>query len=151
MKTFFTPEAGPSSEAVALAAEQTIPDLVAQVYEAAPAAERGHLLEQLLQPLGALSLVAVANGIFAGLRFRGGWQELHVRLEDIQDVRANDVMALVDHAQQVSVEAVDGLAQLLLASPILSGSAAAVLLVSVLIRRARARASGLAESDAEAS
>jgi hypothetical protein len=75
----------------------TIPHLVAQVYEAAPAAERGHLLEQLLRPLGALSLVAVADGIFAKIRFRSGWQDLNVRLEDIQNVRASHVMALVEN------------------------------------------------------
>lgn len=124
------------------AAEITIPELVAEVYEGAPATERGHLLEQLLRPLGVLSLVAIADGIFAKIRFRSGWQDLNVRLDDIQNVRASHVAALVDHAQQVSVEAVDGLAQMLTASPVLSGSAAAVLLVAVLLERARTRQSG---------
>ena len=45
------------------AAEITIPELVAEVYEGAPATERGHLLEQLLRPLGVLSLVAIADGM----------------------------------------------------------------------------------------
>ena len=119
--------------------EITIPQLVAEVYEAAPAVERGHLLEVLLRPLGVLSLVAVADGVFAKLRFRSGWQSLSIRLEDLQSVRSADVVALVDHAQQVSVETVDGLAQMLSASPVLSGSAAAALLITVLVQRARAR------------
>jgi len=116
-----------------------IPALLAEVYEAAPAVERGRLLEQLMRPLGMLSLVGIAGGIFAGIRFRSGWQEMHVRLEDIQNVHAAQVVALVDHAQQVSVESVDGLAQMLAASPALSGSAAAALLVSLLVQRARSR------------
>lgn len=125
----------PSSQA----AEASIPDLVAQVYAAAPAVERGHLLEHLLRPLGALSLVAIADGIFAKVRFRSGWQDLVVRLEDIQTVRSDHVVALVDHAQQVSVEAVDGLAQWLTASPVMASSAAAALLITLLLQRARQR------------
>ena len=77
--------------------------------------------------------------VFAKMRFRSGWRELSLRLEDIQNVRAADVVALVDHAQQVSVETVDGLAQVLAASPMLSGSAAAALLITVLVQRARSR------------
>ena len=97
------------------------------------------MLEQLLQPLGALSLVAVAGGIFAKLRFRSGWQDLHIRLEDARNVESSQVIALVDHVQQVSVETVDGLAQLLMNSPLTAGSAAAAVLVGVLIQRARSR------------
>ena len=124
-----------------------IPDLLAQVYEAAPAAERCHLLEQLLQPLSLLSLVAVAGGVFAQIRLRCGWQQLDVRLDDLQNVRSADVAALVDYAQQVSVETVDGLAQMLSAMPVLSGSAAAALLVAMLLRRAGTRPpAGPAES-----
>ena len=119
--------------------EIAIPVLVGQVFEAAPASERGRLLEQLMRPLGVLSLMAVAGGVFASLRFRGGWQDFHVRLDDAQRVHAGDVIALVDHVQQVSVEAVDGLAQTLMASPIMAGSAAAALLVTLLLQRARSR------------
>jgi len=121
-----------------------IPELVAEVFEAAPAAERLRLLEQLLRPLGVLSLFGIAGGVFANIRFRSGWQEMHLRLEDISNVHAGQVAVLVDHAQQVSVEAVDGLAQLLSDSPLMAGSAAAGLLVSLLLRRARARQNGAA-------
>lgn len=100
-------------------------------------------MAQLLRPLGLLSLVAVADGIFARIRLRGGGGEpLSVRLEDLQSVRPAHVLALADHAQQVSVEAVDGLAQLLLGSPALATSAAAVLLAALLMKRAQARAAG---------
>ncbi len=117
--------------------ERAIPALVAEVYETALPSDRGHMLEQLLRPLGVLSLMAIADGVFAKIRFRGGWQDLNVRLEDIHNVQSNDVIALVDHAQQVSMDAVDGLARLVLASPGLSGSAAAMVLVGLLLQRAR--------------
>ena len=84
------------------ATDITIPELVAQVYERAPAAERGRMLEQLLRPLGVLSLVAVAGGMFAKIRLRSGWQDMHVRLDDLQLVRAADVRTLVDYVQPVS-------------------------------------------------
>ncbi len=117
----------------------SIVQLLGQVYEAAPATEQGRLLELLLRPLGVLSLVAVANGTFAKIRFRSGWPELHVRLEDAAQVRAADVIALADHVQQVSVEAIDSVAQLLASSALMATSAAAVLLVTVLAHRARSR------------
>ena len=105
------------------------------------------MLEHLLSPLGVLSLVAVANGIFADIRFRSGWRSLHVRLEDAQNVHVSDVVALVDHVQQVSVESVNALAKMLTASPTMAGSTAAALLVGVLLQRAKG---GLAsESDLE--
>lgn len=126
------PAPSPSDEAIAR--------LVGEVYESAPLEQRGRLLDQLLQPLGVLSLFAVAGGLFARLRLRGGWENFSVRPEDLQAVRAADVIALVDYVQQVSVEAVDGLAQLLTASPLITGSATA-LLVTLLVRRARARRS----------
>lgn len=117
----------------------TVPQLVGQVYEVAPAVDRSHMLELLLRPLGVLALVAVADGIFAKIRFRGGWPDLHVRLEDAQNVQASDVITLVDYVQQVSVHAVDGLAQMLAATPMMATSAAAGLLVTLLVQRARSR------------
>jgi len=131
--------ASPSSAADTTPPDIRIPELVAEVFEAAPADERAHLLEQLLRPLGVLSLFGIAGGVFANIRFRSGWQNMQVRLDDIQNVHAAQVVALVDHAQQVSVETVDGLAQMLSASPVMAGSAAAGLLVSLLLQRAQAR------------
>ena len=123
-------------------AAEAIPRLVSAVYAAAPPAEQRVLLQHLLAPLGVLSLVAIAGGVFAKLRFRADWQNFQVRLDDVTDVRADDVVALVDHVQQVSVESVDALAQVLTASPVLAGSAAAALLVSLLVQRARRRSGG---------
>jgi hypothetical protein len=136
--------ATPRIELDAATADRWVPRLVAEVYDSAPVAERGRLLEQLLRPLGVLSLFGIADGVFANIRFRGGWRELHIQPEDLHNVQTSQVMALVDHAQQVSVEAVDGLAQVLSASPMLSGSAAAALLVTLLVQRAQWRQRGSA-------
>jgi hypothetical protein len=119
--------------------EASIAQLVGQVYESAPLAERSRLLEHLLKPLGVLSLVAVANGIFAKIRFRSGWPEMHIQMEDAQSVDSSDVIRLVSHVQQVSVRAIDGLAGMLTASPVLTKSAAAAMLLTVLMQRARGR------------
>ena len=135
--------AAPDAEAV-----RSIPKLVAEVYEAAPPAERSRLVEQLLRPLGVLSLFGVAGGIFANIRFRSSWPEPHIRTEDLSHVHAAQVATLVEHVQQVSVEAVDGLAQMLVSSPAISGSAAALMLVAVLVQRARLRESLRAAAEA---
>lgn len=131
--------------------DSSIAQLVGQVYESAPPAERSRLLEHLLKPLGVLSLVAVANGIFASIRFRSGWQEIHVRVEDAQNVQARDVITLVNYVQQVSIQAVDGLAGMLARSPVMAGSAAAALLMTLLLQRAQSRRAhdgGLGDSSA---
>jgi hypothetical protein len=62
-----------------------------------------------------------------------------VRAEDAQNVQPGDVITLVNHVQQVSVQAVDGLADLLAASPVLAGSAATALLITLLVQRSRSR------------
>lgn len=119
--------------------DAAVPDLVAQVYDVAPPTERTRLLAQLMQPLGMLSLAAVAGGVFARLRFRDAPGPLNLRLEDTLLIGAEEVRALADHAQQVSVETVDALRLWLTQSPVLAGSAAALLLVQLLKRRAARR------------
>lgn len=133
-----TDPVAPNLEPVENDAEGVAPSvaqLVAQVYEAAPAAEKSRLLEHLLGPVGVLGLLAVADGIFAKIRFRGGWPQLHVRLEDAQSVQASDVATLVDYVQQISVQAIDGLTQVISMSPIVATSASAALLLTLLVQR----------------
>ena len=126
--------------------DSSIAQLVGQVYAAAPPAEQSRLLTHLLRPLGVLSLVAVANGIFATMRFRSGWSDMHVRVEDAQNVQTSDIITLVSFVQQVSTHAVDGLADMLATSPVMTGSAAA-LLTMLLVRRARSRRADDDEAD----
>ena len=121
------------------ASDMTTPELVGKIYEAAPATERCHILEYLLKPLGALALVGVCNGIFTKIWFRSGWNDLHIRPEDAQSVQGIDVASLVDYVQQASNETIDGLATLLTTSPMMVYSAAAAMLVTVLVRRIQSR------------
>jgi hypothetical protein len=87
----------------------SVPDLVAEVFDAAPIDAKARLLEPLLRPLGLMSLFGIAGGAFARARLHAGWPELYVRPEDILSVRPVDVSTLV-FVQQVSTEAIDGVA-----------------------------------------
>lgn len=125
-----------------LTADTPISQLVAEVYESASPALRSRVLEQLLRPLGLLSLVAVANGIFADICFHSGWPDMHIQIKDAQKVQTSDVAALVERVQQVSGDSINGLARMLSASPMMTCSAATVLLVTILMQRARTRREG---------
>lgn len=118
--------------------EVSLPHLVGTVFESAPAAERSRLLEHLMRPLGVLSMAVVANGIFSKLRFLGGWPDLHIRLEDAESIRTEDVVALVDYVQQASSNVMYGLVQVVSESPVLSATAGATLLIAALLKRSRA-------------
>lgn len=139
MNSIPTPTMPPLAHIDGTASEAEIAQLVGQVYAIAPLSVRKRLLEHLLKPLGVLSLVAVANGIFASIRFRSGWPDLYVNVEDAQNVQPGDVITLVSHVQQVSIHAVDGLADMLATSPVMTSSAAAALLMTLLVQRSRNR------------
>lgn len=117
-----------------------VPELVGKVFEEAPVQLRGRLLEHLLKPLGLLSLVTVCNGAFAEIGMQSGWQRLIVRPQDAQAIQSREVITLVSYVEQVCVHAVDSLAQVLTASPVLASSAAAAMLVAALTRQAQNRA-----------
>ena len=121
--------------------EISIPELVGRIYESAPLTERRVILEPLLRPLGVLSLLAVANGMFANIRFRSGWPVMRIPLDELQNVTAADVIALVEYAQRGSGEAIAGLARMLSTSPLLGTSVAAGLLVTMIMGRRRTRRS----------
>jgi len=114
---------------------QMLAQLVGQVYETAPNTERKRLVEHLMKPLGILSLAVVANGIFVKIRFKGGWSDGLARMDDAQGVQVGDVIDLANFAQQVSTEAIGGLAQMLASSPVLASSVAAALLIKIVLRR----------------
>ncbi|MDZ7922104.1 hypothetical protein [Rhodoferax sp.] len=118
--------------------ERMVSQLVGKIYETAPVTVRSKLILHLMKPLGVLSLVAVADGIFAKIRFRSDWPDVQVLPEDVKNVAPQDVVALTHYAQQVSLHVLDGLAQLVMASPVLASSAAAALLVHILVQRSHA-------------
>ena len=111
-----------------------VPALLGRVYAEAPTPLKSRLLEQLLKPLGLLSLAAVCNGAFANVALNRNWA---IRPELAQAVDGDQVMALTAYVQQVSVQTVTGLSQVLSASPVMQGSVAASALVALLIKRAR--------------
>ncbi len=119
-----------------------VAELVAQVYETAPPEFRITLLEQLLKPLGVLSLMGIADGIFAKIRFSSGWPSMTIRVEDANKVQLKDIVALVGRLQQGSIDSLDGIAKLISATPNLGGAAAAALALTVLVQHERARRSG---------
>ena len=117
---------------------QMLAQLVGQVYETAPNTERKRLVEHLMKPLGILSLAAVANGIFVKIRFKGGWSDVPARMDDAQGVpgvQVSDVIDLANFAQQVSSDAIGGVAHMLASSPVMTSSVAAALLVKIVLRR----------------
>lgn len=144
------PVAGPMRDP--RAPEDSLATLVGEVYESAPASDRRRLLEYLLPPMGVLSLLAVADGIFARIRLRSDWAQVQVGLDDAVRVSGSDVAALVERLQQISSEAVNGLARIVAASPVMASSTAAAVLVALLVQRARAqRAAESAENRARPS
>ncbi len=119
--------------------DPSVPTLIGQVYESAPPSLRARILEQLMRPLGILSLMAIANGVFASIRLRNGSIEPHVGLQDATMIQPSDVVKLADWVQQASVEALEGLTQLLSSSSVLTKSTAAAVLISLLMQRAKNR------------
>jgi hypothetical protein len=115
--------------------ERMVSQLVGKIYETAPATVRTNLILTLMKPLGVLSLVAVADGIFAKIRFRGGWPDVQVLPDDVKNVEPQDVVALAHYAQQVSLHVLDGLARVVTSSPVMATSAAAALLIHILMQR----------------
>lgn len=122
--------------------ESQIPQLVAEVFESAPLDLRTRLIEHLLRPLGVLSLVAIEDGIFAKIRFRGGWSDVHVQLEDVRNLQGHQVAALVERVQQLSVDSVNGLVRTLGDAPVIAGSTAAAMLTTLLLQQSRNRRNG---------
>jgi hypothetical protein len=115
----------------------SVPVLIGQVYETAPPSLRATMLEHLMRPLGILSLMAIADGVFASIRLRHGSIEPSVGLDEVVAVQSSDVVKLAAWVQQVSVEALDRLTHLLATSPVLTRSTATAVLLSLLIRVAK--------------
>lgn len=110
--------------------------LVGRAYESSPLQVRKSLLEQLIRSVGILGLVTIAGGVFAKIRLRGGWPDIAVRMDDLQDIRTSDVVALVDYVQQVSVGALADAVQLMASNPALTSSGAMAVLMGIMLQRA---------------
>jgi len=109
--------------------------LVGKAYDAAPAQVKTSLLEQLMRSVGVLGLVTVAGGVFAKIRLRGGWPDISVRADDLQDIQTADVIALANYVQQVSAHTLIEVAHSLASNPALAGSGAVSVLMGILLHR----------------
>lgn len=117
----------------------SLSQLVGSVYAAAARADRSRMREFLIRPLGALALVAVANGIFASIRFGRSWSDPQVALDSAERIQPGDIAQLVERLQLLGNDAIDGLSTIVTGSPEIAGSAAATLLVALLLQRRNAR------------
>jgi len=134
-RSHFPPESTISRQAPS----PTVPQLVGQVYQAVPPFQQLQLIDRLMQPLGLLAIAGVAHGVFAKVWFHKAVGNLAQRFDDLRTVSPVDVEALARFVDQVSAEAIDGLAQMAASWPGLAGSAAVALLVTTLARRSGLR------------
>ncbi|MBV5292616.1 MAG: hypothetical protein JZU58_09710 [Curvibacter lanceolatus] len=111
--------------------------LIGQVYESASPPLKARLLQRMIAPLGVLAAVAVAHGVFARLKLQTGWHDLQSLAPELQKISADDVVALADRVQLVGTDALLRLADVIGKSPVLASSAAAALLMTLLIRKAQ--------------
>ena len=119
--------------------EPDVPQLVAALYDEAPASLRQRLLNHLLRPVGPLALAAVAAGAFASL-LPERWSSVQVRLEDVLfRIRADHVLDLARYVEQKSPELLWGLSDTLATSPLLMGTLSGALLLTAL-RHSRRKA-----------
>ena len=105
------------------------------MFDAAPPPVNLALVDALLRPLGVLSVVAVAGGVFGKIRFHPDWPRLQDDQDLVRRVTSTDIVELVNHAQKVSFTVLDNLARVMSSSRAVTCSAAATLLVAVLVHR----------------
>jgi hypothetical protein len=109
-----------------------VPLYVAGVFREAPAGFRAQLIETLMRPMGALGLVAVANGVFAAVRQRHGWERLHVTMDDAARITADQVLELSAYLQQAAPEVFRQVGELIASQPAIASGLSAVLLMQLL-------------------
>lgn len=109
--------------------------MVARVYGDAPVEMRRDILISIAKPLGVLSLVAIANGVFSRAVFEDPHATPHISLEQIPSIALQDVWTLIDFSYQVSGNAFNELAQLIAASPSVAATASALLLLGWIAQR----------------
>ena len=113
--------------------------LVKQVYRAAPMEIQRKILNTVVRQLGILSLVAVANGIFARAAIQWPQAAPNIPLDQVPSIKIEDVWELLDFAYQVSSDVFDGLTQLIVASPKIANTASGLLLVAWIAKRRKYR------------
>ena len=114
-----------------------VPLYVSGVFRESPVDFRAQLIECLMRPMGALGLVAVANGVFAAVRHRHGWEQLQVTVEDTARISAEHVLELSAYLQQTAPDVFGQVADLVSRQPAVASGFSAMLLMNVLRRTLR--------------
>jgi hypothetical protein len=125
-------EALPSTASSGEAGAALVPLYVSGVFREAPIDFRAQLIECLMRPMGALGLVAVANGVFAAVRQRHGWDHLQVTLEDTSRISADQVLELSTYLQQTTPAVFSQVAELVSGQPAVASGLSAMLLLHVV-------------------
>jgi len=100
-------------------ARPDIPELVSEIYGAAPAPLRTKLLEVLLRPVGPLALVAIGAGAFAHLLQRLTREAVPaISLEDAARISAAQVLELARYVEQASPEILLRIGTLIASNPV---------------------------------
>jgi len=134
MNTIHTTPPGDALAAPGAAA--SVPVLVAALYDEAPAPLRQRLLNHLLRPVGPLALAVLAAGAFARLLPQDRWNSVQVQLDDVLNIRPDQVLALASYVEQKSPELLWRLPEILASSPVMLGTlSGALLLVALRARR----------------
>jgi hypothetical protein len=141
MNTIRTTPPVDTNGATSADAEATVPVLVAALYDEAPAPLRQRLLNHLLGPVGPLALAALAAGAFARLLPEGRWSSVQVQLDDVLNIRPDQVLDLAFYVEQKAPELLWRLPEILSSSPVMLGTlSGALLLVALRARRQAAAA-----------
>ena len=106
--------------------------LISRLYVAANRPLRVKLLACLLRPLSPLGMVAIAAGAFGGFLHRGDTEGLKIVIDDVARFSKEQIGELGRFVEQVSPEALQSFASLILDNPVgiaaFSASAALLLL-----------------------
>lgn len=106
--------------------------LISRLYVVANRPLRAKLLACLLRPLSPLGLVAIAAGAFGGFLHRSNAGGLRIAIDDVSRFSSEQIGELARFVEQVSPEALQGFASLILDNPAgiaaFSASAAVLLL-----------------------
>ncbi|MBV8125159.1 MAG: hypothetical protein JOY60_06825 [Burkholderiaceae bacterium] len=109
-----------ASPAGRFAHEGSIFQCIARLYAEAQMDERAHIVELLLRPIGALSLIGVAGGLFAKIRFKAPWENARIAARDIELIKPEDVLELAIQAEEIEPNILVRLLDMVDASPRLS-------------------------------
>ena len=131
------------------AAENRSARLMARLYGSANLALRTRLVTCLLRPLGSLGVAAVAAGAFTVVLTRRGAGGLAVAMADVAEFSKDQVAELARFVEQVSPEALQQAAGLVVENPIGVGAftASVALLLALELRRASTGARRRARPD----